>query len=475
MRSGFLGSIAAWVAGAGLAWGQSGMAPTGPQRAWTTDLADSQVIQAHVGRQGVMPPPITVSPAMPAPEGGPVYPPPKPWNLNDAQAPNGVGPDDGAAMAQAPRIWTTWEYLGWVLQSQPVRYPFITTSDVASGGVIFAPTTSILFTETDIPYNLSNGFRISGGLYWDAACRSGFELSGFSLEDKRKTFRVDTDAGGSPVLARPFVNFATGLQDALVVTSPAFASGGIQFSTDSQLWGAEGSLYLNLFRSCPACYCGGGAEFFAGLRYLELTERIEIVSQSHLFPGVPDPAAFGTGVGVISGGDRVLTIFDSFRTFNEFYGANFGMRTELRAGCWVLTFTGKVAFGDMHSIVDVGGATTFSRGVPPTVGSVRGGVLATPDSDGRDRQDRFTVVPEGTLNIGYQVTPNLQFFIGYNFIYINNVVRVGDVINPVVNPGVVPASPAFGGTAGVFPGRAHQFEWSDFWAQGFNVGFTVRY
>jgi hypothetical protein len=433
-----------------------------------------------VGRQGVVPPGVTVAPALPheQPGGGPAYPPPQPWSLNDPSgagaAGAGLGPDDGAAMVPASRVWTTWEYLGWFVSSQPVRYPFITTGGVAGAGVIFAPTTTILFTCNDINYGYQSGFRVSGGVYCDAACRNGIELSGFALMDKDKTFDVRTGAGGSPLLARPFINFATGLQDAVVITAPGFASGGILFGTSSQLWGAEASTYLNLFRACPGCYWGGGAEFFAGFRFVELKESIVVHTNSQLFPNVDDPPAFGPLPPGTLFGPRVLNTVDSFQVHNDFYGANFGMRTELRKGCWVWTFTGKIAFGVMHSVVDIFGSTTLARGNPLTVDSVRGGVLANVDCDGRERQDRFTVIPEFTLNLGYQITPQFQAFLGYNFMYINNVVRVGDVISPIANPGTIPSRPEFGLTAGVFP-RVSQFEWSDFWAQGVQVGFTLRF
>jgi hypothetical protein len=85
-------------------------------------------------------------------------------------------------------------------------------------------------------------------------------------------------------------------------------------------------------------------------------------------------------------------------------------------------------------------------------------------------------VSEVALNIGYRFTPQATVYLGYSFVYANNVARPGDQINRNVNPtqtvsygndppvtGIGPAQPTF------------SFRTTDFWAQTLSVGFTCSF
>ena len=52
--------------------------------------------------------------------------------------------------------------------------------------------------------------------------------------------------------------------------------------------------------------------------------------------------------------------------------------------------------------------------------------------------DEFAIIPEATLNLGLNVTRGLTAFAGYNFMYIDNVARPMQQINPIVNSATVP-------------------------------------
>src|SRR5204862_492234 len=84
----------------------------------------------------------------------------------------------------------------------------------------------------------------------------------------------------------------------------------------------------------------------------------------------------------------------------------------------------------------------------------QGGLLALPSNIGRYSRDRFAVLPEASINLGYQVTPWLRATAGYTFLYCSNVVRPGDQVNLAVNPTQLPSNltaPAPSGPA--HPGR----------------------
>ena len=97
------------------------------------------------------------------------------------------------------------------------------------------------------------------------------------------------------------------------------------------------------------------------------------------------------------------------------------------------------------------------------------GLLAQPSNSGSFQRNRFAVAPDLGANIGYQVTDHLRAFVGYDFLYLSEVVRAGDQVDLRVNPnqlrGVAggPALPAF------------NFHGSDYWAQGVSFGLEFKY
>ena len=73
-----------------------------------------------------------------------------------------------------------------------------------------------------------------------------------------------------------------------------------------------------------------------------------------------------------------------------------------------------------------------------------------------------------------QLTECVRFGVGYSIIYVSNVIRPGALIDPVVNPTLVPFRTEFGlplGTA-----RPMQvFHGTDYWAQGVNFTLTLMF
>ena len=200
-------------------------------------------------------------------------------------------------------------------------------------------------------------------------------------------------------------------------------------------------------------------DVLGGFRYLDLREGLGIAENLQVFPGAPIFA--GASIGA----------FDQFDTRNQFYGGQLGVRAEVRQDRLFANFTGKLALGDTHQTVDINGATTITPPGGPAI--VRpGGLLALPSNAGRFSRDEFSVVPEGSVNVGYQVTNNLRAYVGYTFLYWSDVVRPGDAIDLRVNSTRVPTSlaPPSGPAAPLFavPG-------SDFWAQGIDFGVELRF
>jgi hypothetical protein len=128
----------------------------------------------------------------------------------------------------------------------------------------------------------------------------------------------------------------------------------------------------------------------------------------------------------------------------------------------------------MHESVDINGST-FQTLIPGDPITAPGGIFAQPSNIGHHTQDRFAVVPEVDVNIGYAVTKWARVSVGYSFLYASNVVQPGNQINPLGNTtrtGFAAASgiPPIGPVAPTF-----SFNESSFWAQGMNFGLEFRF
>ena len=162
---------------------------------------------------------------------------------------------------------------------------------------------------------------------------------------------------------------------------------------------------------------------------------------------------------------------DHFATRNQFFGGQVGWRSEFDWRHWLLEVTTKVALGSTNERVNIDGLNIITPlGSTPT--RSLGGLLAQPTNIGNFSRDRFAVVPEVGLNLGYKFTDHIRAFVGYDFLYWSNVVRPGDQIDRTVNatqiaprtgPFVGPARPEF------------NFKGTDYWAHGVNFGLEFRY
>lgn len=475
MRKRLLGAIAAVAAGSGAAWGQAPSAPPPPAPIGTVGGYPGGVTPA-TGYADPIPPPTGYGAAPGADPtgglfpGGPVgYPPPGLYNQQSWQEPFA----DGLHSRLASRWWLSAEYLMWFSKAQPVRFPFVTTSAPAAGGRIGETSTLILHPHGgDLGYDLISGFRITTGFFKDDCRRSGWYGSGFMTEDAENEFAVASDATGQPLLARPFINAATGQPDVLFVSFPTFAGGRVSVTSHSRAWGAEGGPVCNLFRSCPDDGCGPfwNVDLFGGFRFFQLKEDLRIQSFTDVLPGQAVPFD-----GKLYFGPVNIEVNDEFETLNQFYGGNVGVQTQFRYGKCYVSALGKIAIGVMHQRVDVNGFSILRQpGLAVGPSAVRGGLYANATNIGRYDNDEFAVLPEVNVNLGYNWRSWLTTFVGYSFLYTNRVVRPGDQYSPVVNPAIVPTSPAFGlGAPIATPNRV--LTQSDYWIQGVSFGITCRY
>jgi hypothetical protein len=136
--------------------------------------------------------------------------------------------------------------------------------------------------------------------------------------------------------------------------------------------------------------------------------------------------------------------------------------------------TGKAGIGVMQELVDIEGFTALGGPNNKFLAITPGGVYALSSNIGRHFQDEFAVVPQGNIDLTYNLTNNVTLKLGYTFLYLNSVARPGNQVDRTINPGLVPTDFTYGTPGG--PARpGFQFNNSSFWAQGANLGIEVRY
>jgi hypothetical protein len=310
----------------------------------------------------------------------------------------------------------------------------------------------VLFGESNISFDAFSGFRFTVGAWFDTVNNIGMELNAFSLQQQSTFYSIFSDSNGNPPLNLSFVNRTPGTSGEYIypVTVPGQFAGDIQSESSIRLWGAEANGVFCLWRNT-----GPGTLFefsaLAGFRYLDLAENFWLTNSS------TDVVTFNT-----------FDFYDNFYTRNQFYGGQIGARINWEVNRFGLNLTAKLAMGDTHQTVDVQG-NSYTSGI----GYGSGGFYAQPSNSGHFTANQFGVVPAVELRFSYQLRPWLRAFVGYDFLYWNQVVRPGDQIDRNLN---LTQSNTLGN--GVLAGPALpgvQFNRTDFWAQGATFGLEVRY
>jgi hypothetical protein len=124
----------------------------------------------------------------------------------------------------------------------------------------------------------------------------------------------------------------------------------------------------------------------------------------------------------------------------------------------------------MHQTVNIAGQTisTPVGGGPPA--TANGGLFTQPTNFGLYENDEFAIIPEAKINFGYRLTQNWTLGAGYSFIYWNDIVTAGTVLDRQVNLTQIPG-PLVGAARPDFAFGERR----DFWAQGFNLSLEFAY
>jgi hypothetical protein len=343
------------------------------------------------------------------------------------------------------------EYLLWWTDAMDV--PALVTTSLNGtprdqAGVLGQPNTTVLYGGTGLNGDAHSGGRFAVGGWFDP-CRSlGFELGYTFLEQDDAAYTASSQ--GDPILARPFVNADTGLQDAGLIAYPNVAVGSITIDAATRFHTAEALLTKPLVADC-----GRRVVLVLGYRYGLLEEDLTM-SEAMVSR---ETSTSGT----------TLDLFDRFTTKNSFNGPELGFVAEQRNGVWTLQLTTKVALGSVHSEVSIDGSTT-TRTVTGASATTAGGFYALPTNSGTYEQDRFSALTELGVKLSCDIDCHWRASLGYSLLCWARVARAGDQIDTTLSAGEFPPGQ---GSASLHP--QFPFSTNGFWAQGLNFGIECRF
>jgi hypothetical protein len=376
-------------------------------------------------------------------------------------ATGGVAAPIGGGFLDGLGVWVGAEYLMYFVKGSPLPFPLVTNglNDNAFPGVLGQSGTRTLLGSQSVNEATYHGLR----------GRVGFDLgdSGFGMEavgfvlDQASTHRSFPNSTTNPsVLGLPFFNVNRGEEAVLLVRVPDGLNGSTSFHLRTNLAGAE----LNAGYNVNA----GVVDWaFIGYRYLNLTERLAMQSR---FTTLDTAVAFYRGVPVPTGINGEIN--DSFATSNTYQGAQVGFIKRIAYGITSLEVRSSVGFGNTRQRVRVQGDSSVST---PTVliDRVPGGLFAQQSNIGTVVTNQFSVIPEVGVNVHVRLLENVIGVVGYNFLYWNNVLRVGDAMDRNIELQQVPFSRQYTGVGAGLPGI--QYRRSDLTVHGLNVGLEVRF
>lgn len=360
-------------------------------------------------------------------------------------------------------VWFRGDWLNWWIRNSPLPVPLVTTGPAAGGGVLGSPGTTVLVGNGNLDYGPFSGGRLTFGLS-DETDHWGLEVSGLLLENRLAPVWVASSGTGTPLLARPLINAATGQEFALPIATPGQLAGSLGVLSSLEMYGGEANLLGSLFRCCHF-----RSDMLAGFRYLHLREDLQLHQRSTVLPGaqgqfrgmtINPPATFG-GV-------------DRFNTRNDFYGGQLGLQSEFRCRGAFLQVLGKCGLGTTQSVTTIGGQAALIRtGVAPTQ-AIPSGVLALASNRGVTTRNEFAVLPELGVTVGYEFRRCVRVYAGYTLLYWDQVARPGDQIDRTVDVRLLPTSTPFPAQSSLHRPQPLDRD-TALWVQGLHVGLGFRY
>lgn len=345
------------------------------------------------------------------------------------------------------RFWGRAEYLYWHMLGME-NPPLVTSSSTGTArddaGFLGQPATTILLGNDRFVDDGQSGGRFGFGFWLDRCRDIGVDFIYTKLGDSSDSWSVTSDQVA--ILARPFFNIDTALEDARLLAFPGEVSGGVQVEGS-----ADYDVYELLIRRPVSRFCRAPTYIVYGYRAAELDDSLRISDFSQSLSGA-------------TSGSSVQSL-DSFRSRNVFHGFEAGIHTDFRLSeCWQLGIEGKVAFGETDHKTTISGTSTATNSQGDST-TTAGGLLTQSSNIGTFESNSHGVVQELTIRLQRSVWRGMTGSIGYTVHRWNQVARAGEQIDRSVNPTQIPPGTLVGEARPEHPDTT-----SNFVVQGITVG-----
>lgn len=390
--------------------------------------------------------------------------------------------------------WIQSDYLLWRTKKAPLHVPLVTTASFSDAlpGAIGQPGTRVLLGDKKINTHWQSGFKIAAGLWIDPLQQWGIEGSYFMLPKESWTQSVfSSGKPGSIDLAVPIYD-VTGLwglkgipgETVFLLAGPIFGpgfQGHFQLKTSTQFQGSELNAFIRLVDNYTFL-----VDFIGGLRWLQLQESLSFRGQTAAVPNSMESGFYN--------------FRDSFKTNNNFFGVQGGVKAAYSMGKLRLVGFTKIAVGSMIQKVSIRGVSQTSSGnlfylTQNTAEEVlSAGILAEPTNKGSHHRNAFAAAVEAGIQMFYSFSECLEIGLGYNFLWTSPLFRPGDQIDHKINPTRSALAEASRSTVGIGPdipipfgvpqaaplpreSKAPKFKHhtTDFWAQGLTIGVCLKF
>jgi len=357
----------------------------------------------------------------------------------------GTGGCDWGPLCSNPIVWARFEVLLWWRQGHDLP-PLVTTDPATESSTTagILPDATTLFGGGRAGSNMQAGGRADFGFFTNPTQTVGFGDRVYGLGRDSVTFKANQ--GNFPVLAVPFVDFAAGTNEALLVAYPGLRNGSVNAQAQSSLFGND---VYGRFLLCRDC--NHRLDFITGWNYTRVWDDVQINTRS------VETASGGT----IAQG-TVTTINNRFTASNNFNGGILGLQWQRNCGCWTTQALARISVGGMNETMNISGRTHVA--VPgQTAVTTQGGLFTAASNIGQFSRNEFTAITELGYNVGYRFSPCTQLTFGYSFLYFNDVLTAGRGIDTSA------------GTLGNATRPQFTFHHSDMWFQGINLGLMREF
>lgn len=359
--------------------------------------------------------------------------------------------------AYAEDFWINAEYLYWKIEDSKKTIPLVLEGSPVPDmtPILNNPGSEVVLGDDHVNSKWRSGGRFSLGFICGDMCQVGVEATYFFLGKSSTEKSVFSNgAVDSPFFSIPFIDSNTGLESSFAIARPGIFNGFASLKVLNNMQGAE------LYSITHLPYLNGWSmNIFGGFRYLNFNEKLQFNTES-LF--------------INSAINDVFSTIDRFHVDNNFYGGSLGLNAMFECHNLLFNVKAKIGAGAIYQSTKVRGQFRTNNYTGFTlVQTFDGGYFALPSNSGTKRRPKFSVIPEVEVNFGYEVIDGLALNIGYNFLYVTNVLRASRQMDRHINP---TGSPLYEETPAPIqvgaPRPKRHMRSSGLWVQGVNVGIV---